>query len=90
MVGYENGLRREPYLNAYSVLNVISAWGGLWGHGRGGILFYGQVLGISIRDEFAVRCIRNKTHRVGCCRQITDRHTKGDSFATCKCCISSF
>lgn len=71
MVVYGNGLHRRRSLNAYSVLNVISAPGGMGGHRRRGSLFYGHVLSISIRDEFAIRCRGNhKTHRVDCWRNI--------------------
>lgn len=54
MAVYGNGLHRRRYLNTYSMLNVISAQGGMGRHKRGESLFYRQVLGISIRDEFAI------------------------------------
>lgn len=60
MVVYGNGLQHRRYLNAYSMLNVISSQGGIGAHKTGEPLFYGQVLGMSIGDEFAVSYIGNK------------------------------
>lgn len=71
MVVYGCGLRHRRYLNAYLILNVVSAQGRMEGHKRGEPLFYGQVLSISIKDELAIVYRQNKTHRTCSYRIIT-------------------